>query len=200
MKRTCIILILALLINGLALAQMTFRSQGLNNPFGIRLNSPEDSLKKKSTRRPGFPGAPKARTPKKQVPVGTMRVSTSIPCEILFDKDSIQNLTSNHLVIIYNVRTGKHVLTFKSHNLDRHQTILIEEGKSYHYFLRNDSTIGDSSIPREKQIHDKRQKIVTRYIPFKSSLSFECLPGISINGQGVGFNGRFQMGFGSQNL
>ncbi|MEI6900955.1 MAG: hypothetical protein WCL00_13845, partial [Bacteroidota bacterium] len=35
---------------------------------------------------------------------------------------------------------------------------------------------------------------------FKSSLSFECLPGISINGQGVGFNGRFQMGFGSQNL
>ncbi|MEI6456432.1 MAG: hypothetical protein WCO93_09100, partial [bacterium] len=147
--------------------------------------------------KPMMPGFPRSRTevPEDGTPVaGTLRVTTKISCEFLFDGQYFATMTPWHEVTIYGSPEGEHTLLFRNGVMEREKKILLKPKEAGYYMLRSDTTIADSVVAAKPSARVDR-KVVTRYIPFLHAVSLQIRGGITFNGSGSTFQGKFIAGY-----
>ena len=186
---------LAMFLAKFTVAHEAMRCPGFPEPLTeTGFQFPDTTIKKA---RQGFPGRPGKQPPqvtKKIAPVGTLKITTEIPATLSYDADTAIKMTRYHLVVIYKVLAGPHTLAFRNGLMESRKSILVEAGTTGYYKLRKDTTITDSVVPENPELGHK-QRIVSRYVPFRHAVSFDLLPGAYFNGRGSGLNTRFEIGY-----
>jgi hypothetical protein len=143
---------------------------------------------------PGFPSMRPGKTVDNTPVAGTLQVSTEVPCHLLLNGDTVAWLTPYHQVIIYSNPLKQQSLAFRVDESLRVKTIAAGTMEYAYIKLKHDTTIADSAIPGKQPV-GLNPKVVTRYLPFATAVSFQFSGGINFNGGGTVFQGKFIAGY-----